>query len=283
MWLKEWCVNQITLPGNFKTILDTTHTHRPGGDPATLQVVCVGLSRTGTSSLKAALSMILPGNTHHAMDYLSNINNQESHVFWTSMADKSATKDDISEFFKSGNYSGVCDVPCLLYWREIVKAHPQAKIILTVRDPVLWYQSLNTAIIPLAKQINRWSWILKIICYILYGKCFQVSLLQILFQQFHLKEFEQQSTATRFYEDWNKDIISTVPSENLLVFDVRSGWGPLCEFLDCPEPSVPFPRLNDASALVNHQRYVSFLVSLAFLGLFFVICFLFYELWLRLL
>ena len=46
----------------------------------------------------------------------------------------------------------------------------------------------------------------------------------------------------RFYEDWNKDIISTVPSENLLVFDVRSGWGPLCEFLDCPEPSVPFPR-----------------------------------------
>ena len=72
------------------------------------------------------------------------------------MADKSATKENISKFFQCGNYSGVCDVPCLLYWREIVRAQPQARIILTVRDPALWYQSIHTALIPLATQINRY-------------------------------------------------------------------------------------------------------------------------------
>jgi hypothetical protein len=46
----------------------------------------------------------------------------------------------------------------------------------------------------------------------------------------------------RFYHDWNETILAEVPSTNLLVFDVHSGWGPLCEFLNCPEPPEPFPR-----------------------------------------
>ena len=71
------------------------------------------------------------------------------------MAEKSATKDEISQFFCSRNYSAVCDVPSLLYWREIVRALPQAKIILTVRDPALWYKSINKALIPLSTQIMR--------------------------------------------------------------------------------------------------------------------------------
>eukprot|EP00090_Calanus_glacialis_P019390 TRINITY_DN29791_c0_g1_i1.p1 TRINITY_DN29791_c0_g1~~TRINITY_DN29791_c0_g1_i1.p1 ORF type:complete len:282 (+),score=39.24 TRINITY_DN29791_c0_g1_i1:64-909(+) len=280
MGFKEWCVGQITLPSNFKQILNSTSpaTEDAGGG---LEVVCVGLSRTGTSSLKAALSIILPGKTFHAMDFLNGINDEESHVFWKSLEAKSATKDDISKFFSSRNYSAVCDVPCLIYWREIVRAHPHAKIILTVRDPSQWFKSINKALIPISTQIMRWSWMLRLICYVFYRKCFQIDLLRILFQQFQLKEFQQESTATQFYHEWNENILSEVPSTNLLVFDVRSGWGPLCEFLDCPEPTEPFPRLNDAAALVKHQRYVSFLVCLAFFGLFVTVCLLVWQLWPR--
>ena len=44
------------------------------------------------------------------------------------------------------------------------------------------------------------------------------------------------------YHEWNDDIIATIPPTNLLVFDVRSGWEPLCQFLGCPQPETPFPR-----------------------------------------
>jgi len=270
MGFKDWCVGQITLPGNFQQILTSTAPSSPCPSEG-LQVICLGLSRTGTSSLKAALTTILKGKTYHAMDYLSLINNEESYNFWKSLKDESATKDDIQNYFCSQNYSAVCDVPSILYWRDIVKAHPTAKIILTVRDPDQWFKSINTALIPLSKQIFRWSWMLKLICYIFYRRCFQVDLLHILFQQFGRKEFQQESTALRFYHEWNKNILAHISSKNVLVFDVRSGWGPLCDFLECEEPKEGFPRLNDAAALVSHQRYLAFLISLAFFLLFLTI------------
>lgn len=36
-----------------------------------------------------------------------------------------------------------------------------------------------------------------------------------------------------------------VPKENLLDYNVKQGWGPLCEFLDLPVPQRPFPFNND--------------------------------------
>ena len=42
------------------------------------------------------------------------------------------------------------------------------------------------------------------------------------------------------FNDWNQSVIDYVPSERLLVYQVKDGWGPLCKFLDKPEPSLPF-------------------------------------------
>ncbi len=38
---------------------------------------------------------------------------------------------------------------------------------------------------------------------------------------------------------------ATIPPEQLLVYEVKDGWGPLCEFLGLPVPDAPFPRTND--------------------------------------
>ena len=72
---QHWCLQQITVPSNFKKILEITNEGKAGveGD---VKVICVGLSRTGTSSLKAALSVLLPGLTYHGMDFLNEINNK---------------------------------------------------------------------------------------------------------------------------------------------------------------------------------------------------------------
>ena len=40
-----------------------------------------------------------------------------------------------------------------------------------------------------------------------------------------------------------------VPPKQLLVFDVKEGWAPLCKFLQLPVPDTPFPNINDASEI----------------------------------
>ena len=43
----------------------------------------------------------------------------------------------------------------------------------------------------------------------------------------------------------NEAVMTALPPDRLLVFHVREGWAPLCEFLDTPVPDEPFPRRND--------------------------------------
>ena len=44
------------------------------------------------------------------------------------------------------------------------------------------------------------------------------------------------------------DVKSTIPSDRLLVFDVRQGWAPLGEFLGTPIPDRAFPESNERAA-----------------------------------
>ncbi len=45
----------------------------------------------------------------------------------------------------------------------------------------------------------------------------------------------------------NEAVRSAVPASQLLVYQVKDGWKPLCGFLGTPVPSEPFPRTNDRS------------------------------------
>ena len=73
----------------FKKILVKTRDGKDVGSEMSegVEVICVGLSRTGTSSLKAALSILLPGVTYHGMDFLNEINDESSFIFWSAMAE----------------------------------------------------------------------------------------------------------------------------------------------------------------------------------------------------
>ena len=43
-------------------------------------------------------------------------------------------------------------------------------------------------------------------------------------------------------------MISKVPADRLLVYEISQGWEPLCEFLEVPVPDAPMPHLNDATS-----------------------------------
>ncbi len=40
-----------------------------------------------------------------------------------------------------------------------------------------------------------------------------------------------------------------MPADRLLVYEVRQGWAPLCEFLGVDTPPEPFPHINDTQSM----------------------------------
>jgi hypothetical protein len=264
---KHWCLQQVTVPSNFKKILQVTNEGKDDGKMGEVRVICVGLSRTGTSSLKAALSILLPGLTYHGMDFLNEVNSRESHEFWTAMRDGTASKEMIVKYFRARRCAAVCDVPAILHWEKIHEAFPDAKIIITQRDPGAWHKSINTTLVPLATMVNRWSWLLQIMCVVLYQRTSQIELLKILLDQFTREELLEEDSARKFYDTWNQEIEQKC-NNNVLLFNVADGWGPLCDYLDCSVPKQKFPRLNDSAALVRHRKYLAFLIFLSFVAMF---------------
>ncbi|MEQ9067226.1 MAG: sulfotransferase, partial [Gimesia chilikensis] len=42
----------------------------------------------------------------------------------------------------------------------------------------------------------------------------------------------------------NDAVKETIPAKQLLLFEVKDGWEPLCNFLGVPVPTETFPRTN---------------------------------------
>ena len=70
---------------------------------------------------------------------------------------------------------------------------------------------------------------------------------QIVLQGTFGAKFEDKHYAIEVFNRHNEEVRWHVPPDKLLVYEVKEGWGPLCEFLGVEEPDKPFPRLNDAA------------------------------------
>ena len=80
----------------------------------------------------------------------------------------------------------------------------------------------------------------------------------------------------KFYEEWVEDVKRTVPKERLLIFNVKQGWRPLCDFLELPIPSHgrPYPHVNESKEFVKTLRFfkisgfiLAYLVPIGFASL----------------
>ena len=59
--------------------------------------------------------------------------------------------------------------------------------------------------------------------------------------------------AIRIFRQHIAEVQSEIPSDRLLTFDLRSGWKPLCEFLEVEAPDVPFPKTNSSKEFVDEE------------------------------
>lgn len=104
-----------------------------------LEVIGAGFPRTGTTSLKAALERLGFGPCFHMFEVMAH---PEQVDRWLSVV--SGAPVDWDRVFDG--YRSSMDWPAGYFWREEAEAYPEAKVILTVRDPHQWYVSFQNLI-----------------------------------------------------------------------------------------------------------------------------------------
>jgi Sulfotransferase domain len=148
-------------------------------------------------------------------------------------------------------YESTVGAPGAVFWRELVEAYPEAKVVLTVRDPQAWYDSAAHTISP---SLSPPFWVRLLTWRRESGPDPLDDIQRLTSEHEYGGEFSDREQAVSAFEQHVAAVRAYVPADRLLVFDVREGWGPLCEFLGVPEPAEPFPRENDRATFRRRQR-----------------------------
>jgi Sulfotransferase domain len=186
-----------------------------------LSVIGAGFGRTGTLSMKLALEALGYGPCHHMA---SVVGDPAQLALWRAAA--AGRLPDWDEAY--AGFRSAVDWPTSFYWRELSSHYPDAKILLTVRSPESWYESMSKTVGQVIGAGNDpASFGVRIIGETIFGG-----------------RFEDRAHAIAVYERHNAEVRSAFPPERLLVFELGEGWERLCRFLGEPVPAIPFPQTN---------------------------------------
>ena len=186
------------------------------------KIFVIGLQRTGTTSMAAALN----GLGFPCKDFPKELFDNVHH--------------DILN-----RYVAFTDNPIPLIYANLARRFPDAHYILTTRNEDSWLKSVEWLF---DQGKIRFGWekngTADSIHYAFYGRTtFDESVFREKFRQYH------NEVRVFFHEQ-------QIP---LLEFDLTKGdgWAPLCDFLTVPIPTFEFPRLNDKGAIPmrRHLRH----------------------------
>jgi hypothetical protein len=193
-----------------------------------MKVIGAGFGRTGTMSLKVALEELGYGPCYHMTEVFDNL---EHLPLW-----EAAVRGEPVGWEKIfASYQAAVDWPAAAFYKELMKEYPEAKVLLSVRDPEKWYESTKHTIYTMA-DVPDPSPMLRMAT-------------KLVWEQTFSGNFENRQHAIEVFERHNEEVKKHVSSERLLVYEVKEGWKPLCEFLAVEIPKDKgFPHLNDTEA-----------------------------------
>ncbi|KAK5118829.1 hypothetical protein LTR62_000038 [Meristemomyces frigidus] len=199
----------------------------------------LGLPRTGTQSFANALQLLA---THPKIYHMREVDQNPGHrekwvqLIYAKYAPGSHLQTAAPDFGKElrellKGYDACADYPCSLFPIELLKAFPDAKVIITVRDEEAWCRSMQrTLVYPLASQekaerVNEMRKAYNLYCW---GDDFEANGLK--YWREHV-DLVGEHTAGR----------------EVLWYGVREGWKPLCGFLGVEVPAaLGFPDDDEA-------------------------------------
>jgi hypothetical protein len=216
-----------------------------------VKVIGVGFGRTGTASLKQALERLGFSPCYHMFDVVDDPSRMRH---WLAAAQGQPV--DWDEIF--AGFETTVDWPAAAFWRDIVAHYPDAKVILTVRDPQRWYDSAVETIFanagPMQNRAQRVVFPLLAKLSPDLGTFVKMTDAAVIRRVFEGR-IADRAYAIEVFNRHIREVTEGIPADRLLVYEVSSGWAPLCDFLDVTEPrGVDFPRGNDARSFRREDR-----------------------------
>ena len=195
-----------------------------------MKIICAGYAKTGTKSITEALRHL--GFT--VFDWEEQIFDFVDH--WVDVF-QNGTKPDVKRVYQ--NADAVVDMPGTLFYEEVMEAFPDCKVILSEREEDSWIKSFVNQLESMKAARSKMSSLLsptaKKVRYVVdsYGDAL-------------LGSCNPRSTYVfrKRYRIHNHHVKAIVPADKLLMYNVKQGWKPLCDFLGCKVPTVAFPHEN---------------------------------------
>lgn len=193
-----------------------------------LRVIGAGYGRTGTLSLKLALEQLGFGPCFHMSEAIA----QPACIpDWLEAVRGRANWEKIF-----AGYAATVDHPGCAFYRELAAHYPDAKVVLTVRDPNDWFDSTQATVFSPAMRARvpegPFSEFLGQTVWGLFGDA-----------------IDDRARMVAAFERHTAEVRGAIPASRLLVLDVKQGWGPLCEFLGVAVPAAAFPRVNSRAEM----------------------------------
>ncbi|XP_076812913.1 uncharacterized protein LOC143459582 [Clavelina lepadiformis] len=230
-----------------------------------MKVIVAGFSKTGTKTLAAALREL----DYEVYDFVDHFWYHEKE--WKKIFSKGGSIDDFKQMYQ--DIDVVTDGPSYLFWEEIHKAFPEAKIILTVRDEDSWCESA----LELYRRIRTHPGFI-ISCFSPIGwkmsRFLQMTIMAmhgvLESYPFTFNSHLNEMVLRKSYRQHTQYCLQNAPKDKLLVYNVETGWEPLCNFLgkDIPDKSFPQsdfmhdPNLSHPSLEISLWALVDFITFL---------------------
>ena len=210
-----------------------------------MKLIGAGLPRTATTTQLVALEMLgLP--CYHMRDMMADP--ATSIPQWRKAFEGNGDWDALF----AGKES-IVDWPGSYHWRELMDVYPDAKVLLSVRSAESWVESMHNTIAQIWFGDTLMHHLAMAQYHVdpLYASW--LDLLNDMWTKADIMVASKGDAAEMAagMERWNQEVIDTVPSDRLLVWNPADGWEPLCELLDIPVPSEPLPNVNDTE---NFQK-----------------------------
>ena len=195
-----------------------------------MKVICAGRGKTGTKSISKALRY-LGFTVFDFEEQLLGFLDDWVDVF------QNGIKPDVKRIYQ--NADAVVDMPGNFFYEEILEAFPDCKVILSEREEDSWIESYvrqveslfalrSTFATIVSPTVRKSNFVFDSYVNAASGSCNPKSTYVI----------------RKRYRIHNHRVKSIVPADKLLVYNVKQGWKPLCDFLECEVPTVAFPHEN---------------------------------------
>ncbi|KAJ5610816.1 hypothetical protein N7510_007535 [Penicillium lagena] len=222
-----------------------------------LRLLCLGLPRSGTESLRNVLQALGYDGVAHGIDWWLNHPNT-SMLYCELMQLKLQDRVPEPEVLRTRYFDRILadeeattDIPAAWFAEELLQAYPDAMVVLNRRRDVQdWKNSFRASVLPMMQSWKYWlaSWFNAELFWGVWLT--DMGHRKFLFQG----DFEKNGEAAYLGHYSNLEKILQAEKRPYLDWSVDDGWygpppslAPLCSFLSLPEPDAPFPKGNIAA------------------------------------